>query len=352
VLIRCALLAVLLSAALVACRSTSVITAVPATPTPAPLPPASPAAGAPAAASPNAPSQTTAPDAAGSPPPAAAASPAACRYAQTRRLAEVQDRAIKEGSALAASQRWPGVYWTLNDSGNPPIVFAVDEQGRARGTFQVDKAENVDWEALQVGPGRDGGSALYVGDIGDNDGRRRELAIYRVPEPEPAAAGARAANGRTAPAETFKIMYPAGARDAEALLVHPTTGEILIVTKEIVGRAVVFRLPLPLDSRRTVTLERIADLDLARFGVRADVVTDAAVSPDGRRVTVRTYGSGLEYDVPEGAPLASIWGQTPRVFRIDDPPQGEGISYRTDGSALLSIGEGLPAYLYLTPWAC
>jgi hypothetical protein len=173
-----------------------------------------------------------------------------------------------------------------------------------------------------------------------------------VPEPEVGPAGGRAPNGRTTPAETFKLSYPDGAHDAEALLVHPTTGEILIVTKEVPGRATVYRVPTPLDSRRTVKLEQVATVDLARTGVRTDVVDDATITTDARRVTIRTYGTGLEYDVPAGAPLATIWGQTPRVFKIQDPPQGEGISYRLDGNALLTIGEDSPTFLWLTPRQC
>ena len=50
--------------------------------------------------------------------------------------------------------------------------------------------------------------------------------------------------------------------------------------------------------------------------------------------------------------LASIWDQNPLVFRIEDPPQGEGISYRLDGNALLTIGEDNPTFLWQTPRAC
>jgi hypothetical protein len=267
-------------------------------------------------------------------------------------MVEVQERALKEASALAASQRWPGVYWTLNDSGNTPTVYAVDEQGRSRGTFRVNDAENDDWESMAVGPGRDGGSALYIGDTGDNDRERREIVIYRVPEPEPVQAGARNANGRTDQAETFKVQYPNGPRDAEALLVHPKTGEILIVTKEVPGRATVYRVPLPLDSRRTVRMERVAEVDMARAGVKIDVVDDGAVSADASRVTIRTYGSVLEYGVPAGATLASIWEQAPLVARLNDGPQGEGITYRLNGDALISIGESSPTYLYETARQC
>ena len=115
-----------------------------------------------------------------------AAQPGRLQYAPSQRLAEAQDRDIKEASALAASQRWPGIYWTLNDSGNSPNLFALDEKGANRGDFRVEDADNEDWEALALGPGKDGGPALYIGDIGDNDRKRKEIVVYRVPEPEPA----------------------------------------------------------------------------------------------------------------------------------------------------------------------
>jgi hypothetical protein len=286
---------------------------------------------------------------AGAPPTAV---PPSCAYGPTKRLVEVQDRALKEASALAASQKSPGVYWTLNDSGNSPTVYAVDEQGRSRGSFRVDDAENVDWESLQVGPGTNGGSALYIGDTGDNDRKRREIVIYRVPEPDPLPIGGRSSNGRTAPAEAFRLQFPAGAHDTEAILVHPVTGELLVVTKTQPGRATVYRAPMPLNARQRATMEKVADLDMARAGVKIDVVTDGAVSADARRVAIRTYSSALEFDVPPGAALASIWEQAPRFLRIDDPPQGEGLSYRADGTALITIGESNPTYLYEIPWQC
>ena len=368
--IRLATIAAAVCCFLLACQTRTTLVEAPRAPTPTAtaraLIAASPAADGPSTSTSVAPGASIstavaiAPDSASpvaastpSPPPVAVVpSPPECRYGATRRFAEVQDRTLREASALAASQRWPGVYWTLNDSGNSPTVYAADDQGRSRGTFRVDDAQNVDWEAMQVGPGRDGGSALYVGDIGDNDRERREVVIYRVPEPDPAQAGARSANGRTGQAEAFKIQYPNGPRDAEGLLVHPNTGEILVVTKEVLGRAGVYRVPLPLDNRRTVKMEQVAEIDMAQVGVKIDVVTDTTVSTDARLVAIRTYGSALEYDVPPGGALASIWEQLPRVARLDDGPQGEGITYRADAGALITIGESTPASLYETARQC
>jgi hypothetical protein len=67
---------------------------------------------------------------------------------------------------------------------------------------------------------------------------------------------------------------------------------------------------------------------------------------------LRTYVAALEYDVPEGAALAQIWQEQPRTYPLDDGPQGEGLAYRLDGTAILTTGEGTPAVLYVTQRTC
>jgi hypothetical protein len=254
-----------------------------------------------------------------------------------------------------ASRRWPGVYWTLNDSGNDPEIFAIDEHGAQRGIFHVSNARNVDWEAMQLGPDGAGGYALYIGDVGDNDAKRKESTIYRLPEPEPLAVNANVKEATTARAEAFNITFPKGPRDTEAMLIHPTTGEMEFITKDDRGRSEVYRAPTPLDARRTTTLQLVGQLDVSSLGSRGELVTDASVSPDARFVMVRTYTNGLEYDLTPGAPLASLWGQpapTPRIFKLDDGGHGEGATYRLDGQSIVSIAEDEPTSLYDTPRRC
>jgi hypothetical protein len=275
-----------------------------------------------------------------------------CAYQATQRLADVSTPAIDEASALAASRRWPGVYWTLNDAGNPPVVFAFDEGGRAFGTFDVDGATNVDWESLQIGPGPDGRDWLYIADAGDNQLVRSDAVLYRVPEPDVSPVSPDQPAVRTAPAEAFTFVYPDGPHDVEALLVSPTTGEIVLISKEQSGHSHVYRMPLPLDATRVVQLDLVAELDVRAYVRSSRLVTDAAVAPDGRHVTLRTYSGALEYLVPEGASLADIWSGTPLVYPLDDGPQGEGIAYRLDGTAMLTTGEGAPAVLYVTQRTC
>ncbi len=75
-----------------------------------------------------------------------------------------------------------GVLWTLNDSGGAPQVLALSRTGRLRSAVTVAGATNVDWEDIAIR-----GRTLYVGDIGDNQAQRPEIAVYRFGEP---AAGA------------------------------------------------------------------------------------------------------------------------------------------------------------------
>ena len=71
------------------------------------------------------------------------------------RLIRVQARPqLVESSAAAQSFTQPGVLFTINDSGNDPLLFALDTSGADRGVWRVHGATNVDWEAASVGPCR------------------------------------------------------------------------------------------------------------------------------------------------------------------------------------------------------
>ncbi|MDT5294667.1 MAG: hypothetical protein QOJ76_1547, partial [Acidobacteriota bacterium] len=129
-------------------------------------------------------------------------------------LATLEDRRIDESSGIVASRRNPGLFWTHNDSGDGPFVYAFDRAGRSRGTWRVEGASARDWEDIAAGPGPETGRPyLYAGDIGDNEGRRDYVVVYRFPEPEikPEDAGATGDRPRsTEPADALRLKYPDG----------------------------------------------------------------------------------------------------------------------------------------------
>lgn len=112
--------------------------------------------------------------------------------------------------------------WLHNDENNTPQVILVSlSTGEAIGSYTPSGPSRKDPESIRAHP--DG--RLFLGDIGDNDNNRSSVRLYATSE-------------GSGGGQTFDIRYPFGPANAEALLIHPTTGEIIIVTKD--GRAVSF----------------------------------------------------------------------------------------------------------------
>lgn len=272
--------------------------------------------------------------------PLAAATPA--------QIATLEDRRVDESSGIVASRRNPGIYWTHNDSGDGPFVYAFDRAGRKRGTWRVEGAKARDWEDIAAGPGPEASRTyLYAGDVGDNDEERDFVIVYRFPEPEVTDADAASMHDSpraTAAAEAIRIKYPDGAHNCEALLVHPATGDLYVVTKDT-DSAGVYKLSAPFDSSNVNTFARVAVL--RGPGFFGTLVTGADISPDGRRVALCDYASGYELTLPEGSKsFDDIWTQKPTLVPLGPRRQGESVCYSLDGNALLATSEGTPAPLF------
>jgi hypothetical protein len=267
-----------------------------------------------------------------------------------RREARIEEEALDESSGLAASRRNPGLYWTHNDSGDGPFLYALDAEGRRRGVWRVAGARAEDWEDIAAGPGPEPGRPyLYVGDIGDNGRRRPHVSVYRLPEPAVAGAdaAARADSPRaTEPAEEIRLKYPDGRHNAEALLVHPSTGDLYVVVKDSSPACGVYRLRAAQVAAGVNTLERVGEFRSP--SLLGSIVTGGDISPDGRRVIICDYLSAYELRLPDaaGANFEEVWRQQPSVVQLGPRRQGEAICYRLDGAALLATSEGPPGMIY------
>ena len=263
-------------------------------------------------------------------------------------LAQLEEREVGESSGITASRKSPGVFWTHNDSGDGPFVYAFDREGRARGVWRVEGARAQDWEDIARGPGPESGTSyLYVGDIGDNGGKRESIVVYRFAEPsiETDANNSKLKLPRaTAPAEVIRLRYPDGPHNAEALMVHPVSGDIYVVTKGA-SEAGVYKFSASAPVAEVGTLVRVATLHGPGFF--GSLITSGDISPDGRRVALCDYATGYELRLPDGAGenFDDIWKQTPLVISLGARKQGEAVGYRLDGGALLATSEGSPAPL-------
>ena len=211
------------------------------------------------------------------------------------------DPDIVESSGLVVRG---GRFVTVNDSGDTGRVFTVDRSGDTVGTTGWGDA--VDVEAVAPwGPGE-----VLVGDIGDNLGTRASVELVVVPVGH---------GDRQAEATTYEVVYPRGPQDAETLMVHPRSRQVVVVTKGIFGGDVLVpRGPLREDRPNR----------LRRVGTALGVATDGAFFPDGRHLVVRDYTRAVVY----------AWPSLRRVAGFDLPaqPQGEGIAVDPQGRVFVS----------------
>jgi hypothetical protein len=262
-------------------------------------------------------------------------------------LGHLESKDVAESSGIVASRSTPGLFWTHNDSGDGPFVYAFDRAGADRGKWHVNGASAVDWEDIAIGPGPvRGKSYLFLGDIGDNSWNRKDVVVYRVEEPKITGAGLH----QTGSSKAIRLRYPDGPHDAEALLVHPVTGTIYIVTKAR-GKdreTLVFRAKAP---NYPAVLEKIASLHMQEesdFTLVTGRITGGDISPDGRRLVLCDYFRAYETLLPDGADFETIWTQPFSAIDVGKRRQGEGICYRLDGRALLATTEGRPSPLIET----
>ncbi len=274
-------------------------------------------------------------------------------YQTPKLLARMQERRVTESSGLAVGALNSQIIWTHNDSGDGSYLHATDRQGRAIATVEVDGARAVDWEDIAVGPGADGKPALYIGDIGDNGRSRSQAVVYRIPEPA-ININLTGQREKSEYAEAFPFVYPDGKHDAETLLVHPTTGEIYVVTKVESGQSGVYRFPMPLTADRIVTLQKVATVRFSnpiRIRGRAlgRLATGGAISRDGTRIVIRTYLEAFEWTIRPGQSVGDALKQRPRIINAPFLGQFESICYRADGRGLLTSAEGAPCPLWEIP---
>lgn len=243
--------------------------------------------------------------------PAATADKAASATPKPEAAFRFTDTRIDSSSGLAALSSEPDHVFTINDHG-PTRVFGVNaETGRSDATMRLANAENVDWEAIAAGRGRN----LWVGDIGDNEAARSSITLYQFQLPDQLSTGFYDAKA------SFELTYPDGPHDAETLLVNPRTNGIYIVTKDPKGG----------------TLYRADDLgegsnELTKLNAEMPpMLTDGAFRSDGKQFVVRSYTT---------AHVFSTDGKKVGSFRLPKQKQGEGVSYTTDDKSLLLSTEG------------
>jgi hypothetical protein len=227
----------------------------------------------------------------------------------------ITDSRITESSGLTRNADHDG-YWTVNDSGEGGVVYALSRKGEVTGSFRY-AASPTDVEALALY-----GKRLYVADIGDNGEKRDFVTVYYFSDPP--------TDGSTVRFRSYDFAYPDGPHDAESLLVD-SAGRLYIVTKGKKGA--IYAAP---GAPSRTALNR-----LVKVGSAPAYITDGVFLPDDSRIALRTYVSVIVVD--------AISYQTDARAPAPLQPQGETIALSLEGKRLLLGSEGSPSETYVVP---
>ncbi|WP_146194183.1 hypothetical protein [Brumimicrobium oceani] len=184
--------------------------------------------------------------------------------------------ALVESSALIKHKC---SFLSLNDSGNKAKILVFNKKGKIKHSCVLRNATNVDWEAMAY----DGKEFLYIGDIGNNENKRKDLVVYKVRIDE-------VLNNKSVEAEKISFHYPEQSNfppeeaqlyyDAEAMVVKENVlgeSELLIFTKNRTvpfdGISKIYSLPLVPGEYEAKLL---TNLHLPATNWREESITDAA----------------------------------------------------------------------------
>ena len=232
---------------------------------------------------------------------------------------------VPESSGLALTGE-AGSFYTHGDDGTQPILYKISTTGKTLAQLDI-PVKSHDWESIT----RDTNGHVYIGDVGNNNNSRQDLVIYRLNP------------GNVQQVQEIHLKYPDQKDfppakeernfDCEATLWH--AGKVYLFTKDRAQEQTskVYAVP---DQPGTYTAQQITRLAIP------GQVTDAALSPDGRRLVLLAR---QEMFVLEGNSFEEILKATPRQISLKGAGQTEGAVF-TDNNTLYISNEQGALYTY------
>lgn len=198
-------------------------------------------------------------------------------YAFPKKLKEVSGIVFTEHSQLT---------WVLEDSGNANAIFGLNAAGKLEKTITISQTQNIDWEDIT----KDKQDNLYIGDFGNNDNERKDLAIYKIAKDS-------LKNESVIPSYKISFSYPEQTEfppkkvelfyDVEAFVEYKNNFYLFTKnrSKGFDGTTFLYKVPNKAGSHKAQLL--------GKFKIEGDyqnaAITSATISPDGKKVVLLTH---------------------------------------------------------------
>lgn len=271
------------------------------------------------------------------------------------RTGTISDPRLSEISGLFPSMQNSPLFWAVNDSGNPPELYAISPKGTLVKTLTVQGAENIDWEDLSGFRYR-AEPYLLIADVGDNWARRRFCSLYAVKEPDLTETGT---TQSLAVQWQMNFQYPDGPRDCEAIAVDERDQKIYLLSKRE-KQPTLYALPLEFQPDKTIytaalvakiqTIPRPTPADLKeKYGKYRSQPTAMDISSDGRTLVILTYKNGYLFKRNPGQAWSEVVNTRPKILPLpngNELPQREALCIDREKGSIIVTTEMLPAPIY------
>lgn len=240
----------------------------------------------------------------------------------------IQGNELAEASGLIASRINIGYFWTINDSGNAPKLYLIDDKGATIHTYWIGGCTNIDWEDLTIYTDKSTGkSTVYIGDIGDNYAVRDHINVIVFEEPSIQSFK----DTLITTYATYKFRYEDGARDAETILIDPITQDLLILSKREKNIRI-YKTPTQLNEMDTMTLSVTASLPFNN-------ITSGDISIDGTEILLKNYNAVFYWNRDLQESISEALVKDHELVRYQPEPQGESISWAVDRKGFYTLSE-------------
>lgn len=237
---------------------------------------------------------------------------------------------IKESSACEISKA-SDLVWTIEDQGNENLLFGFNKNGELIRKIRITNVENNDWEDLSS----DDQGNLYIGDFGNNDNERQNLAIYKI--------NAADLNKEEVEAsEIVQFYYPEQKDfppkkkdkvfDVESFLVF--NNKFYLFTKnrssDFDGTTSIYRVEN--NSQTKLPAKKLSEF-VTCDNFNHCAVTSAAISPDKKKVALLSSDKVWIFTDFKGD---DFFSGNAKTIELENFTQKEGLCFETNESVLIT----------------
>ncbi len=238
---------------------------------------------------------------------------------------------LDENSGMAIGR--DSTVWMINDSGGADKIYQINFKGKYLNELEVKNAKNKDWEDMA----RDIDGNVYIADTGNNANKRKDLVIYKIPNPDKE-------KGDKIEAERIEFYFPEQRKfppkkknlhfDTEAIFYAKDS--LYLITKNrshpFTGKALIYRIPAIKGNHKATFLGEF--IPCTEFSVCK--ITAADISPDGKTIALLGYGKLWLFTNFE---LSNFFDGELKTIDLGIRTQLESISFLNNKTLLLSDEE-------------